>query len=55
MKLTWTNIPGTPDYKTASGWRAVYVRTHGSGYAEYKTYRPNGSLYGNGGLPDFAR
>ena len=49
MKPSWTRIDGTPNY-TWNGWKAVYVKTI-KGYPCYNTYRPDGTMYGIGGLP----
>lgn len=51
MRFTWLRTAGTPDYHTADGWRAVYVRTE-HGYGRFNIYRPDGSQYGTGGLPE---
>jgi len=45
----WQQIAGTLDFQFA-GWRAVYVKTI-KGFGFYRTYRPDGSLFGTGGLP----
>lgn len=51
IKTDWTLIAGKSDYSW-NGWKAKYLRTD-RGLGVYKTFRPDGSVYGIGGLPAF--
>lgn len=38
--ITWSLIPGTPDYRSHCGrYRAVYKSTHRSGFAGYWVFK----------------
>jgi hypothetical protein len=52
VRVTWTLIPGTPDYSAPGGWVARYVRTV-RGFGCFRTFRPDGTEYGIGGRPDW--